>query len=126
MICGNHDLCITQTNALTGKNHTTAVHGGRLAFMAPELIIEELSIPPAGTDELKTVDLWAFFTIVNPDQSYAFQNDLKNIPNKVNSDMEVGFKQELRKQAYPSFSLKYLPVQVMFMFLNRKMTHHNN
>ena len=67
-----------------------------------------------------------FFTIVNPDQSYAFQNDLKNIPNKVTSDMEVGFKQELRKQAYPSFSLKYLPVQVMFMFLNRKMTHHNN
>ena len=48
-----------------------------LAFMAPEPIIEELSIALAGTDELKTVDVWAvsmtFFTILNPNQSYAFQ-----------------------------------------------------
>ena len=32
----------TQTNALTGKNCTIAVHRGSLAFMVPELIIEEL------------------------------------------------------------------------------------
>ena len=48
-----------------------------LAFMAPEPIIEELSIALAGTDELKTVDVWAvsmtFFTILNPNQSYPFQ-----------------------------------------------------
>ena len=47
----------TQTNAITGKNSTTAVHRGRLAFMAPELIIEELSIASAGIDKLKTVDV---------------------------------------------------------------------
>ena len=56
----------TQTNAR-----------GSLAFMAPELIIEELSIPSAGIDELKTVDAWAdlmpFFTILNPGQSYSFK-----------------------------------------------------
>ena len=54
--------------------------------MAPELIIEELSIASAGIGELKTVDVWAvlmtFFTTVNPDQSYPLQNDLENIPNK--------------------------------------------
>ena len=65
--------------------------------MVPELIIEELSIALAGTDGLKTVDVWAvsmtFFTILNLDQSYPFQNDLKNIPNKVNSNMKAASKQ---------------------------------
>ena len=59
----------TQTNALTGKNCTTAVHRGSLAFMVPELIIEELLIPSAGIDELKTAGVWlvsmTFFTILN-------------------------------------------------------------
>ena len=48
----------TQTNALAGKNCTTAAHTGSLAFMAPELIIEELSIASAGIGKLKTVDVW--------------------------------------------------------------------
>ena len=73
------------TNTLTGKNCTTAVHRGSLAFMVPELIIEELSTALAGIDERKTVDVWAvsmtFFIILNPDQSNPFKNDLKNIPN---------------------------------------------
>ena len=46
-----------QTNDLTGKNCTTAVHRGSLAFMVPELIIEELSMASAGIDKLKTVDV---------------------------------------------------------------------
>ena len=87
----------TQTNDLTGKNCTTAAHRESLAFMVPELIIEELSIASAGTDELKTVDVWVvsmtFFTILNPDQSYPFQHDLKNIPNKVTSNMKAASKQ---------------------------------
>ena len=87
----------TQTNALTDKNCTTTVHRGSLAFMVPELIIEESSIASAGIDELKTVDVWAvsvtFFTILNPDQSYPFQNDLENIPNKVTSNMKAVSKQ---------------------------------
>ena len=81
----------TQTNYLAGKNRKIAAHRGSLAFMVPELIIEELSIASAGIDELKTVDVWAVlmtsFTILNPDQPYSFQNDLKNIPNKVTSNM---------------------------------------
>ena len=55
-----------------------------------------------------------FFTILNPNQSYPFQNNLKNISNKITSKMEAAFKHELQKQAYPSFCLLYLPVQVMF------------
>ena len=55
-----------------------------------------------------------FFAILNPDQSYLFQNDLKNIPNKVTSNMEAPLKQELQKLVYPSFSLLYLPVKAMF------------
>ena len=54
--------------------------------MVPELIIEELSIVSAGTDELKTVDVWTVsmtsFTILNLDQPYPFQNYFRNIPNK--------------------------------------------
>ena len=61
----------SQTNALTGKNCTTAVHKGSLAFIAPGLIIEELCIASAGIDELKAVDVWSvlmtFLAILNPD-----------------------------------------------------------
>ena len=42
----------TQTNALTDKNCTTAVRRGSLAFMVPELIIEELSIASSGIERL--------------------------------------------------------------------------
>ena len=65
--------------------------------MVPELIIEELSVASARIDELKTVDVWAvsiiFLTMLNPDQSYPFENDLKNVPNKVTSNMEPASKQ---------------------------------
>ena len=65
--------------------------------MVPELIIEELSIASSRTDKLKTVDVrvgsMTFFTILNPDQSYPFQHDLKNIPNKVTSNMKAASKQ---------------------------------
>ena len=47
------------TKALTVKNCTTAVHRGSLAFMVAERIIEELSIASAGTEEPKTVNVWA-------------------------------------------------------------------
>ena len=64
--------------------------------MVPELIIEELSIVSAGTDGLKTVDVWAvsmtFFTILNPDQPYPLQNNFKNVPTKVSSNMEAASK----------------------------------
>ena len=56
---GEAESMYTQTNALTIKKCTTAVHRESLAFMVPELTIEELSIGSAGIDELKTVDLWA-------------------------------------------------------------------
>ena len=65
--------------------------------MVPEMIIEELSIESAGDDELRTVHVWVvsmtFFTILNPDQFYPFQHDLKNIPNKVTSSMKAASKQ---------------------------------
>ena len=48
-----------------------------------------------------------FLTILNPDQSYPFQHDLKKTPTKVvTSNMKAASKQ-LQKQAYPSFSLKF-------------------
>ena len=85
--------------------------------MAPDLIIEELPIASAETDELTTADVWAvlmtFFTILNPNQSYPFQNNFKNIPIKVTSKIEAAFKQVLQMQAYHSYSLKYSPVQAM-------------
>ena len=116
-----------QANALTSKNRTTAVHRGSLVFMGSDLMIEELSMASSGIYELKAVDtlsvLMTFLIILNPDQSYLFQNDSKNIVNKVTSNMGAAFKLELQKQVYASFSLKYLPMQAV---LNRKMTHHYN
>ena len=63
-------ICI-QTNVLTGKSHITAVHKGRLALMAPELIIVELSKATARIDHVWAV-LMTFFTILNADQYYPF------------------------------------------------------
>ena len=40
------------------------------------------------------------FKGLNPDPSYSFQNDLKNIPNKVTSTMKATCKQYLQKKAY--------------------------
>ena len=61
--------------------------------MVLELINKELLTASAGIDELKTVDIWVFsmtfFTILNPDQSCPFQHDLKNISNKVISNMKA-------------------------------------
>ena len=99
----------TQTNALTGKNRATAVHRGSLEALKPRTnnwrIINNIN----RIFELKTVDGWVvsmiFFAILNPDQSYPFQHDLKNIPNKTTSNMKAVFRQELQKRAYPSFSL---------------------
>ena len=87
---GEARFLYTQTNALSGKNCTTVV-------IVPELIIEQLSMASAGIDELRIVDVWVismtFFTILNPDQSYPFQNDLKNVANKVTSNMKAASKQ---------------------------------
>ena len=70
--------------------------------MVLELIIEELSIVSAGTEELKTVDVWVvsmtLFTILNIDQSYLFQNDFKNIPNKVTSNMNAASNSSYRRK----------------------------
>ena len=108
----------TQTNAFTGKNRTTTVHSGSVAFLASKLIIEELSIASAGTYKLKTVDIWTvlmtFFAILNRDHSYPYQNDLQNIPNKVTSNMEAAFKLDLQKQAYPFFNLQYFQYRLCF------------
>ena len=60
--------------------------------MVPELILEELSMASTRTDELKTVDVWVsmkFFAILKPDQPYPFQHDLKNIPNKITSNIKL-------------------------------------
>ena len=87
----------TQANAFTGKSCITAVHRGSSAFMVPELIIKKLSIASAGTDDLKDVEVWAvsmvFVTILKSDQSYPFQNDLKNIVNKVTLNMKAASPQ---------------------------------
>ena len=65
--------------------------------MVKELIIEKLSIASAGTEELKTVDVWpvlmTFFTILNTDQFYSFQSNLKNIPNRVTSNVKAASPQ---------------------------------
>ena len=54
--------------------------------MIAELTIEELSVPSAGIDELKTVDVWAvsmtLFTIWNPDQTYHFKMIYNILPIK--------------------------------------------
>ena len=82
---GKRDVCI----------HILTLYRGSLAFMVPELVIEELLIASIEIDELKTVGVWAvsvtFFTILNLVQSYPFQNDLTNIPNKVTSNMKETF-----------------------------------
>ena len=67
--------------------------------MAPEVIIAELSKSKARIDNIWAV-LMTFFTILNPDQYYPFQNGSKNIPNKITSNMKTVFKQKLQKLTF--------------------------
>ena len=46
----------------------------------------------------------------------------KNIANKVTSNMKAASPQYLQKQAYPSFSIKYLLVQAVFSIWNWLIT----
>ena len=103
----------TQTNALTGKNRCPkrklGIQGTRTYNWR---IINSISRNWQGKN------CWRIGSFNNilyniKSRSVLDQNNFKNVPNKVASNLETAFKQELQKQAYLSFSLKYSPVQAM-------------
>ncbi|XP_066932674.1 uncharacterized protein [Clytia hemisphaerica] len=105
----------TNTNMNSLATKTTKLYRGTRPFMAPELVTEK--IKEATLEDLKKVDIWALimtlFVVINPDQSYPFDVDIKrlskNIPKGkyLNIKPEAEFKRLLRKKSTPSVSAKY-------------------
>ena len=86
IICKMGDLgearsIVTQTCIVPGNTQTRFINRGSPAFMAPEIQIESQLLESAGIKDFKKIDMWAFlmtiFLVMNPDQSYPYEHDLK-------------------------------------------------
>ena len=123
IICKIGDLgearsAYTQTNVLVANSRTNALNRGSLAFMAPELLLQEYLIQSVGIEELKAADVWTVlmtvFVILNPDQKFPFEQDVMGQSASASAlNLESVFKLQLKRKKSPSFSLKYLPLQAM-------------
>ena len=71
---------VIQTKALVGNTRTESLNRRIPAFMAQEIIVQDLLLDPASLEELKAINVWAMLmTIVicnNPDQRYPFQFEI--------------------------------------------------
>jgi hypothetical protein len=75
--------------------------------MAPEIILENSNrLASASFTDLQRIDVWAYgmvlFNVLNPDQRYPFQLDLKKGKNPVNQVQDL-----LSKHKRPTSSPKY-------------------
>ena len=103
---------LLQTRVVSNNSRTQFVRRGSLAYMAPEILVEESVLKSAGIEQLKAVDVWAlvitFFVILNPDQKNPFQYDLENRrASDVGLHISDALLYFLKKKAMPSFTQKY-------------------
>ena len=72
---------LLQTRVISNNNRTHFVRRDSPAYMAPEILVEELVLKSEGIEQLKATGVWAlvmnFFVIMNPDQKNPFQYDLE-------------------------------------------------
>ncbi|XP_066919695.1 calcium-dependent protein kinase 4-like [Clytia hemisphaerica] len=96
---------------------TKFVNRGTTFFQAPELHVEEFLITEATLDDLKKADMWALimtlFTVINPDQRYPFQRDVKEVTKNVPKGKYLTTRPEkiveglLIKRSIPTSSPEY-------------------
>ena len=105
----------TQTET-TVSNVTKMVNGGSPAVMAIEISLDHYMLETASIKQLKTIDNWALlmaiFIVMNPDQEYPFEVDVKKQQNTKKQTSQLNlFRQHLKEKLFPSSSPSYLSMQ---------------
>ena len=109
---------LLQTRVISNNNRTHFVRRDSPAYMAPEILVEELVLKSEGIEQLKATGVWAlvmnFFVIMNPDQKNPFQYDLEK---RRASDAGLNVSDALlyfrRKKTMQSFSQKYEEIKAL-------------
>ena len=98
------------------SNVTKMVNGGSPAVMAIEISLDHYMLETASIKQLKTIDNWALlmtiFIVMNPDQEYPFEVDVKKQQNTKKQTSQLNlFHQHLKEKLFPSSSPSYLSMQ---------------
>ena len=91
----------TQTKTMV-SNVTKMVNRGSPAFMAPEISLDQYMLETASIEQLKAIDNWALlmtiFIVMNPDQEYPFELDVKEQQNTKKQTSQLNLlRQHLKK-----------------------------
>ena len=98
---------IIQTRVLKENTRTVTLCTGSPAYMTPEISIDKV-MNSASVEQLKAIDVWAFalttFMIINPDQDYPYQMNIKLIKKESDETDLLAFRNKcLTNNAYTFF-----------------------
>ena len=84
------------------SNVTKMVNRRSSAFMAPEISLDQYILETASIEQLKAIDNWALlmtiFIVMNPDQEYPFELDVKEQQNTKKQTSQLNLlRQHLKK-----------------------------
>ena len=116
---------LAKTIMIPGNTHRKHMDRGSPAFMAPETQVDSQLLATADLNDLKKIDIWSLimtiYIIINPDQLYPSEQDIKEELEKSHSTGKVLIltaEQQLKKfllqKRTPLFSSKYEIHQVMY------------
>ena len=96
------------------------VNRGSPAFMAPEISLDQYMLETASIEQLKAIDNWALlmtiFIVMNPDQEYPFELDVKEQQNTKKQTSQLNLlRQHLKEKLFPSSSPSYLSMQTSYL-----------
>ena len=117
----------TQTKTMV-SNVTKMVKRGSPAFMAPEISLDQYMLETASIEQLKAIDNWALlmtiFIVMNPDQEYPFELDVKEQQNTKKQTSQLNLlRQHLKEKLFPSSSPSYLSMQASYLQKIREVFH---
>ena len=110
---------VTQTKTMV-SNVTKMINRGSLAFMGPEISLDQYMLETASIEQLKAIDTWALvmtlFIVMNPDQEYPFELDVKELQNTKKQTSQLNLlHQHLKEKLLPSPSPSYLSMQISYL-----------
>ena len=104
------------------------VNRGSPAFMAPETSLDQYMLETASIEQLKAIDNWTLlmtiFIVMNPDQEYPFELDVKEQQNTKKQTSQLNLlRQHLKEKLFPSSSPSYLSMQASYLQKIREVFH---
>ena len=104
------------------------VNRGSPAFMAPETSLDQYMLETASIEQLEAIDNWTLlmtiFIVMNPDQEYPFELDVKEQQNTKKQTSQLNLlRQHLKEKLFPSSSPSYLSMQASYLQKIREVFH---